>query len=152
MRVIQIWGWCTSPLSATLESGADIGAGRGGKKMDSSTIALRFARGDAGADQIQAAVDDIVAELKNPTSEAATAVREAGIDLQDVVDVEVDVEEGGQGLEPFLTPILIGITVSVGSKVAETLWKEVIWPRLRRHLGVNVLHEQQEDEAESRPT
>jgi hypothetical protein len=121
--------------------------------MDSSTIALRFARGDAGADKIQAAVDDIVAELKDPTSEAATVVTEAGLDLRDVADVKVDVREGAQGFEPILTPILIGITVSVGSKVAETLWKEVIWPRLRRRLGVGVLQKQlEDDDAERHPT
>jgi hypothetical protein len=129
----------------------DIGVARrydaewGKNSMDSSTIELRFARGDAGADTIQAAVDEIIAELRDPASEASTAVQGAGIDLQEVADTKVTVTEGGQGLDPFVTPILIGITVSVGSKVAETLWKEVIWPRLRRRLGVNVLKEHPED-------
>ncbi|MEV6273550.1 hypothetical protein AB0L64_40715 [Kribbella sp. NPDC051936] len=128
-----------------MELRVDKGAVRGGNPMDNSTIELRFARGDAGADTIQAAVDDIVAELKDPSSEASTAVQQAGVDLQEIADLKVDVKEGAQGLEPFVTPILIGITVSVGSKIAETLWKEVIWPRLRRRLGVNVLQEQQND-------
>ncbi|MET9311739.1 hypothetical protein ABZX12_07950 [Kribbella sp. NPDC003505] len=128
-----------------MELRVDKGAVRGGNPMDNSTIELRFARGDAGADTIQAAVDDIVAELKDPSSEASTAVQQAGVDLQEITDLKVDVKEGAQGLEPFVTPILIGITVSVGSKIAETLWKEVIWPRLRRRLGVNVLQEQQND-------
>jgi hypothetical protein len=109
--------------------------------MDSSTIELRFVRGDAGADKIQGVVDEILAELGDPASEAAAAATAADVRIEEVDQAVVVVTEDGQGLDPILTPILIGITVSAGSKVAETLWKEVIWPRLRRRLGVAVLKE-----------
>ncbi|WP_020390790.1 hypothetical protein [Kribbella catacumbae] len=119
--------------------------------MISSTIELRYVRGDAGAEKIQAVVDEILAELSDPASEAAAAAVAADVRIDEVDRAEVVVTEGSQGLDPILTPIIIGITVSAGSKVAETLWKEVIWPRLRRRLGVAVLKEpQQVDGADGR--
>lgn len=107
--------------------------------MEAPTLSMSFVRGDAGADKIQATVDEVLAELIDPSSEAVRAAGQAGLDVRGLADARVTVREGGQGADPFLTPILVGIAVSAGSKVAETLWKEVLWPRLRRRLGVGVL-------------
>ena len=54
----------------------------------------------------------------------------------------MQVTEGQQGAEPVLTTILVGIVVSIGSKVAESLWKDVLWPRIRRRLGWTAVKEQ----------
>lgn len=108
---------------------------------------LRFAHGDANADEIQAVIDQVLPELSDPASEAAGAAARAGIDPSAARGAAVQVREGGQGLDPILTPIIIGITVSAGSKVAESLWKDVLWPRLRRRLGVKAVGEAQ-DKAE----
>lgn len=102
-----------------------------------------FERGDAGADDIQKSVDEIVAQLSEPDSEVAAAAREAGLDTADLGSVKVDVREGRQGAEPILTTILVGIVIHAGSAMADTLWREVIWPRLRRRLGARVLGEKQ---------
>src|SRR5689334_3848585 len=103
------------------------------------TVQWRFARGDAAAAEIQATIDEVLEQLGDPASEAAIAARAAGIGSDQLTDVQVEVREGAQGAEPVLTAILVGIAVKAGSTVAETLWREVIWPRLRRRLGTRVL-------------
>jgi len=113
--------------------------------MASTRTELRFRRGDAGADDIQTVVDEVLAELSEPESEAARAAVAAGLDPAVAGSAAVEVREGGQGLDPVLTPIIIGITVSAGSKVAETLWKDVLWPRLRRRLGVGAVRQAQDE-------
>ena len=78
-----------------------------------STVALRrrFERGEATAAEIEDVAREVVGELRDPDSEASRDARAAGLDP----------------------------AVSTGAKVAETLWKEVIWPRVRRRLGVRAL-------------
>lgn len=57
----------------------------------------------------------------------------------------VRVREGEQGAEPLLTTILASIAVSACSKVIESFWIDVVWPYLRRRLGVAALGERVED-------
>jgi hypothetical protein len=97
----------------------------------------RYQRGDASAEQLQEVVDEIVRQLAAPDSEAAQAAHAAG--LGDLTELRAEISEGAQGVEPILTTIIVGIAVSAGSKVAETLWADVIWPRLRRRLGARAL-------------
>ena len=101
-----------------------------------------FRRGDAGADELQQVVDEVLAELDEPDSETRRVAQEAGLADEDLAGVEVTVTEGQQGAEPVLTTILVGILVSAGSKVAESLWKDVIWPRIRRRLGWNAIKDE----------
>ena len=103
--------------------------------MTEETLQMEFRRGDASADELQQVVDEVLAELSAPDSEVGLAAQQAGLDADDLVGVEVNVREGQQGVEPVLTTILVGILVSAGSKVAESLWKDVIWPRIRKRLG-----------------
>jgi hypothetical protein len=109
--------------------------------VESMTVEWRFARGDATADEIQSIVDEVLAEVVDPTSEAAAAARRAGVDPADLAGARVWVREGAQGVEPVLTAILVGIAISAGSKVAETLWTSVIWPYVRRSLGAAAVGE-----------
>ncbi|MGH8572538.1 MAG: hypothetical protein ACREX8_08185 [Gammaproteobacteria bacterium] len=99
----------------------------------------RYQRGDASAEQLQVVVDDLLAQLAEPDSEVAQAARAAGLMPAELVGLRAEVREGEQGAEPVLTTIVISIAVAAGSKVAATLWDEVIWPRLRRRLGVKAL-------------
>lgn len=99
----------------------------------------RFERGDATATEVQDVARKVLAELREPGSEASAAVGIAGLDPADLADARVDVTDGEHGAEPILTTIIIGIAVSAGSKVAETLWKDVLWPRVRRQLGAQAL-------------
>jgi hypothetical protein len=104
-------------------------------------VEWRFERGDVGAAEIQAAVDDVLAALADPGSDAARAARAAGLDPAEVTGADVRVREGRQGAEPILTTIVVGIAVKVGSSAVEALWRKVIWPSLRRRLGAGVLGE-----------
>jgi hypothetical protein len=109
--------------------------------VELTTVQWRFARGDATADEIQSAVDDLLAQLRDPSSEAARAVRQAGGEPAALAGATVRVREGEQGAEPLLTTILVGVAISAGSRVVESFWTDVIWPHLRRRLGTAALGE-----------
>jgi hypothetical protein len=108
----------------------------------SSTTELRFRRGQASAAQIQAVVDEVLAELSDPTSEAAEQAREVGLDPDTLAEAKVSVNDGQQGAEPILTTILIGIVIKLGADVGKQLWDDVIWYRVRRRLGAKAVGEE----------
>ncbi len=114
--------------------------------MPTVTATLHFARGSASGSEIEEAARAVLAELDDPTSEAAAAATRNGLDATALRGARIDVAETEHGADPFLTPIIIGIAVSAGSKVAETLWKEVLWPRIRRRLGADALGDRQTEE------
>src|SRR5690349_12188548 len=116
--------------------------------MEPVTLQKEFRRGDASAEQLQEVVDEVLAELRAPDSEAADAARAAGLDGPDLAGARVQVAEGQQGAEPVLTSIIVGIIISAGSKVAESLWKDVLWPRIRRRLGWTAVKEEVEKSGE----
>jgi hypothetical protein len=99
----------------------------------------RFERGDATATEIEEVAREVILELREPDSEASAAARTAGLDPAYLVDAHAEVTDGEHGAEPILTTILVGIAVSAGSKAAESLWKDVLWPRIRRRLGARAL-------------
>jgi hypothetical protein len=100
---------------------------------------MTFRRGDTTAQELQQIVDEVLAELAEPDSEAARSARSAGVELGDLTGAQVLIREGEQGAEPILTTILVGIAISASSKVAESLWNDILWPRLRRRLGARAL-------------
>ena len=102
---------------------------------------LRFRYGEASAAELQVVVDEVLAEMRDQTSEAAEQARRAGLD-PDAIAASVSIREEQQGLDPLATTILVGIGVEVGSHVAKQLWDLVIWPRLRRRLGAKAVGEQ----------
>jgi hypothetical protein len=99
----------------------------------------RYQRGDASAAQLQEVVDEVLQQLAESDSEVAHAARAAGLGPAELSGVRAEIREGEQGAEPVLTTIIVGIAVAAGSRVAETLWDQVIWPRLRRRLGAKAL-------------
>jgi hypothetical protein len=107
--------------------------------MSAEMTLWRFQRGDATATEIQDVAEEVLAELREPGTEANTAARTAGLEPGDLTDARTQVTDGEQGAEPILTTIVVGIMVSAGSKVAESLWKDVLWPRIRRRLGARAL-------------
>jgi hypothetical protein len=118
----------------------------GGAVAEKTSVELRYQRGDASADAIQEAVDEVLRELAVPGSEAAQEALAAGFDPGQLASARVTVREGAQGAEPFLTAVLIGIVVSLGSKAAEAFWQEILWPRIRRRLGAAALREKRADQ------
>jgi hypothetical protein len=109
----------------------------------------RFQRGAASAEHIEAVAREVLAELAVPGSEAGRAAARVGIDPAEVTAARVEIAEGEQGVEPVLTTIVVGIAVSAGSKIAESLWKEILWPRIRRRLGADALGPQTLDSGSS---
>lgn len=112
--------------------------------MARSTLHLRYLHGDASGEDLKTVVDEVLEELADPNTEAAMEARIAGLDYPQLEGASVSVDEEQQGAEPILTTILIGITVTAGSHVAERLWDDVIWPRVKRRLGGRALGRQDE--------
>jgi len=106
---------------------------------------LRFRRGAAGAESIDGVVRDVLTELEEPGSEAALVAERAGIDPARLAGARVEVTEGEQGAEPILTTIVVSIAATAGSKVLESFWNDVVWPRIRRRLGADALGRQTAD-------
>lgn len=102
--------------------------------MTATTLQLTFARGDKGAKEIQAVINAILSEVDHGSDDLRDELQEAGLDLHEIRDARVKVNEGAQGIDPIVTPIIVGIAVAAGSKVAETLWTDIIWPRIVRKL------------------
>ena len=107
--------------------------------MSAEMTLWRFERGDATATEIQDVAREVLAELREPGTEASAAAEATGLDPADLTEARADVTDGEHGAEPILTTIVVGIAVSAGSKVAESLWKDVLWPRIRRRLGARAL-------------
>lgn len=101
---------------------------------------LRFERDQAGATSLQAAVDEAVAELSDPASEASRQAGDAGLVATDLAGIRVSVEEDKQGFEPILTTILVTIAADVGKEVVvDKLWAKVLWPKIKLRLGPKAL-------------
>jgi hypothetical protein len=107
--------------------------------MSAEAAKWRFERGDATATEIEGVAREVLAELREAGSEASAAAQAAGLDPAALAGARAEVTDGEHGVEPILTTIVVGIAVSAGSKVAESLWKDVLWPRIRRRLGTRAL-------------
>jgi hypothetical protein len=105
---------------------------------------LRFRRGQAGADELQSAVDEILAELRDSESEAAAAATSAGLDPEELAGAQVTVREEGQGIDPVTTAILVGVAANLGSDAVKQVWGKVIWPLLKRRLGAQAVGDEVE--------
>jgi hypothetical protein len=126
-------------LRLYLNSERSVHVRHGEGDMSAEMTLRRFQRGDATASEIQDVAREVLAELRRPGTEANATARTAGLDPGTLADARTEVTDGEQGVEPVLTTIVVGIAVSAGSKVAESLWKDVLWPRIRRRLGVRAL-------------
>jgi hypothetical protein len=115
----------------------------------SASMELRFHRGNASAEEISAEVAKILADFDNPGSELAESARAVGLKTADLSTMTIEVREGGQGFEPILTSIIVGITVKAGTGVAEAFWTKVLWPRLRRRLGPRAILDRMDGDQEA---
>jgi hypothetical protein len=104
-----------------------------------TTVHMIYQRGDASAGEISAVVREILSDREHATSDLAKRAADAGIDPALLAGVSVEVSEDGQGLEPILTSIVIGLTVRAAEAIAENIWTKVIWPLVRRRLGATAL-------------
>lgn len=99
---------------------------------------LEFDRG-AGAKKLQHALDEIVAELRTPGSEAAEAAQAVGVEEAELKDITLVASEKGQAMDPLTAAILITVVGNFASDRLDELWDEVIWPRLKFRLGAKAV-------------
>ncbi len=97
------------------------------------TIQLRFAAGSASASELQQASD-----------EALRRGADSEVDIP--TDAQVTIVQEKDGLDPTLTLIVITIVTNLGTEAAVGVWKEYIWPHLRRSIGADALGEPISDE------
>lgn len=112
--------------------------------MQRDQVELRFRRGQVSASEIQETVDQVLAELGEPDSEAAELAREAGLEPAELASASISVREE-PGFDPVTTAIIVGISINVGSHIAVKLWDNVIWPRLKRDRGGQAVGERRAD-------
>jgi hypothetical protein len=96
---------------------------------------LRFARGQAGAEELQRVVDEVIAELGEADSESAQLARATQLDVDELAATRVTIQEDRQGVEPVSTTIVVSIVSGVATHIVGQFWDYVVWPRLKRRLG-----------------
>jgi hypothetical protein len=107
-----------------------------------SDVELCFKRGQATAEELEAAIDEILEELRDPGSEAARRASLEGLNPAELGEARVTVEETDQGVVPIVAAILIGLGVNAGYDVAKKGWKSFIWPGIEKRLGGLALGEE----------
>jgi hypothetical protein len=109
-----------------------------GSAAGDDQVVLTFASGKAPIDEIQEELDAISKELRDPNSDAARRAAELGVDPSQLPSFEAKVEtkQGFAGAD-----ILIQIGIAIAKDVAEKLWTDVIWPRIRKRIGPDGLGE-----------
>lgn len=100
---------------------------------------LRFARGGAGAREIQEVVDEVLSELRRPDSEASVQAQPILSEDLPADELDIQVREEQSGMDPALTTIFVTIAAGLGTDILVKLWEELIWPRVRRRLGVDAV-------------
>jgi len=108
-------------------------------QSDTGEFRRRFRYDQASAAELQAVVDEVLAELRDPTSEAVSQARLVDLNPQVLANSQVGIREEKQGFEPISTTILVSIVTGAGTHIATKFWDEVIWPRLRKSLGAKAV-------------
>jgi hypothetical protein len=90
-------------------------------------MAKRFARGDSSVAEIQAVVDQMLSELRDPKQAEAQ-----GVPVGAAQAAEVEVAEQGHGVEPV--SIVIGLSLAAAGKIAARVWDDILWPRIKRRI------------------
>lgn len=98
-------------------------------------VVLRFERGQATADELQATIDEILEELRDPLSQAARQASLEGFNPAELGAATITVQESDQGVVPVVAAILVGVAVNAGYDVVKQGWKSLIWPRVEKRLG-----------------
>jgi hypothetical protein len=107
--------------------------------MSDQSIELRFTRGSVDAATLESFLAEVLAEFGEHDSHDADWASEHGIDAQAVAESNARVREEAHGLEPISTTVLVTIGTGLGLKILESLWDDVLWPRLRRKFGADAL-------------
>ena len=101
--------------------------------MEQSVLEFRFEPGEASARQIQEALAAVLSDIQG-SGEVHEEVADEGADAANLSRVQGTVTEAGRGFAGVA--IVIQIVGPVAADVLTKLWDEVIWPRLRKRIGV----------------
>lgn len=107
--------------------------------MSEHQVELRFQHGQAGVEEIQGVVDDVLATLADPRSTAAELARAAGADAERWAKATITVVEEQQGFDPLTTTILVTIAANAGTHIAKRFWDDVVWPRIKARIGADAI-------------
>ena len=97
-----------------------------------ANLTLSFKRGQASADELQAIVDGILKDLRDPTTEVAARAKEEDLDSAEVGSATITVKETDQGFGPLVVAIVFAITTEVGKDAMMTAWKKIIAPQIEK--------------------
>lgn len=111
---------------------------------DKGDYELRFRVGQAGAEQLQRAVDDALEQLRAQVDDGGQPGGDW--DRAELADLRVRASESEQGVEPLLTAVVIAFAGKAGKRLADRLWEEVLEPAIKRKLGGKALGERIEPE------
>ncbi|SRR5579862_3724362 len=104
-----------------------------------TTQALRFKLGQASGSQLQEVIDDVLRELRTQIEQSP----DTDTDLRELSALQVEVHEDREGIEPILTTIVLTVAGSAGKRLADRLWEQVLWPRIKQRLGGQAVGERE---------
>jgi hypothetical protein len=91
---------------------------------------------------LQQTIDEVLAELSDPSSELAQQASGEGLDPAQLGAATVTVEETEQGIAPLVAAIVVGIVVEAGKDGMIVAWKKIIAPQIEKRRGGLALGEQ----------
>lgn len=98
--------------------------------MSEQPVLLRFGRGQAATDAVQAVIDEALTALADDEQ-----ARAAGVHPGDVAGMAISVSEDRQGADPTVVAIVVAVAGGLTKDAALRLWDNVLWPRIKRRLG-----------------
>lgn len=113
--------------------------------MSNQGVVLHFGRGQASPDEIQAVVDEVLAECREGKTEANSHAEAARISPNELRRATVTVSEDRHGADPTVVAIIVAVTGGLAKDAVLRLWDNVVWPRLRRRLGGQALGPRQDE-------
>ena len=108
--------------------------------MSEQSVLLRFGRGQAATDVLQAVVDEALTELADDAQ-----ARAVGVSPVDLAGVTSSVAEDRHGADPTVAAIVVAVAGGLTKDAALRLWDNVLWPRIKRRLGAKAVGPRRDD-------
>ncbi len=109
-------------------------------------VCIRLNPGAASAAQLEHEINAVLGMLADPDSEAALAARAANLDPEPLAQARATVRQDGMGYADV--PIDVWIQGSIAIHIANTLWDQVILPRIKARLGHDAAGQRRDEPAE----
>jgi hypothetical protein len=103
----------------------------------SAELTIRLGRGSASAGEIQACIDELLAEL-----ESGSAIAPDGVDGAAQPGIaKVSVTEDSSGLDPLTSAIIVAIVTELTVAGAKALWSKYLLPGIKRRIGADAVND-----------